>query len=63
MRAELLGMLGADASLANAALRAATRDGRLHPGLAPPVSGPTVNSEAKERTPPAEIARMMNGLL
>jgi len=45
-RAEMMGMLGGE--LTNALLRAMARDGRLHPGLAPEIVGPTVNSEAGE---------------
>ena len=41
-----------------ALLRLMTRDGRLDPGLAPPVAGPVVNAEAGEQTPPKEIERM-----
>ena len=49
-RAELIALLGS-ASLANALLRAMTRDGRLHPGLAPSVGERVVNSEAGQISP------------
>jgi hypothetical protein len=44
---------------AGAVLRLATRHGRLHPGIAPKVAGPVVNSEAWELTPPDELRRML----
>ena len=53
---QVITILGADRS--NALLRLMTRDGRLHPGLAPVVSGPVVNSEAGHHTPPDELKRM-----
>ena len=43
-RLELIALLGS-AAKANALLRAMTRDGRLHPGLTPPLGERVVNSE------------------
>eukprot|EP00966_Prymnesium_polylepis_P317613 7337819-Prymnesium_polylepis.1 len=57
MRLELLVQFGEKKT--NALLRLATRHGRLHPGLAPQLDGPVVNSEGGEFTPPDELARMM----
>lgn len=44
---------------ANALLRAMTRDGRLHPGLAPPVTGEVISSEEGQLTPAGEYARLV----
>ena len=43
-RSELIALLGSGRK-ANALLRAMTRDGRLHPGLTPPLGTRVVNSE------------------
>lgn len=48
IRGQLSGLCGGSASHASALLRALTRDGRLCPGLAPPVDGPVVASETGE---------------
>ena len=48
IRGQLSGLCGGSASHAAALLRALTRDGRLCPGLAPPVDGPVVASETGE---------------
>ena len=45
----------------NALLRAMTRHGRLHPGLAPPVSGAVVNSERGELTSLATYEALVYG--
>jgi len=62
LRAELAGVLGGGAAV-RALLAAMTRDGRLHPGLAPPVEGPVVSGEMGRGefkvTPPEELARML----
>lgn len=58
MRWALVCQFGAPVTCA--LLRACTRHGRLHPGP-PPIGEPAdvVNSEEKETTPPAEVARML----
>jgi hypothetical protein len=56
IRSQLHAVLGADR--ANVLLRLLTRDGRLHPGLAPPVSGPVVDAEAGQHTSREERERM-----
>jgi hypothetical protein len=48
-RTMLAAALGAE--LACVVLRVATRHGRLYPGLAPPITGPVVNSESGDTTP------------
>ena len=53
--------LGLGARRCNALLRAMTRHGRLHPGLAPPVSGEVVNSERGEVTSPAVYEALVFG--
>lgn len=58
LRLDLIAELGV--AKACALLRVVTRHGRVHPGLAPQVEGPAVNSEAWELTPPAEVDRMMS---
>ena len=59
MRQQLLGLLKTERRVA-ALLHAISRDGRLAtPGLAPPIRGPIVNSEANEVTPVREVARLM----
>ena len=57
LRLDLMAQFGG--AVTNALLRAMTRHGRLHPGLAPTIEGPTVNSEKSQLTPPDELARMM----
>ena len=54
IRSELIALLGSVAA-ANALLRLVSRDGRLSPGLAPPVAGDVVNSEKGGTTPAAEV--------
>ena len=49
--------------LKTGALRLATRDGRLHPGLAPPVEGEVVASERGDLTPEEEVARVLGPFL
>ena len=58
LRLTTISQIGVTATCA--VLRITTRHGRLCPGLAPKIEGPTVNSEKSESTPPAEMARMMN---
>ena len=57
LRLDLLAMLGVERACA--LLRLVTRHGRLHPGLAPKVEGPTVNSEKGAVTPAHELRRMI----
>ena len=56
LRSELMAILGTPR--ANALLRCISRDGRLHPGLAPAVEGPIVNSEKEQYTPRDEAERL-----
>ena len=56
IRAECMAVLGG-ARAANALLRMISRDGRLSPGLAPPVEGDVVNSEKGGVTPAEEVER------
>ena len=37
-----------------------TRHGRLYPGTAPNIEGPTVNSEKSEMTSPADLAQLFS---
>ena len=57
LRQELMSFLGG-AQTANALLRSISRDGRLHPGLAPKVSGRIVNSEKNQMTPRQEADQL-----
>ena len=57
LRLDLMASVGADAACS--LLRAITRGGRLHPGIAPSINGPIVNSEAAQYTPPDELQRML----
>jgi len=57
VRLELLSSVGLKSTCA--LLRAMTRHGRLHPGIAPPVTGPVVNSEKAQSTPSEELHRLM----
>jgi hypothetical protein len=61
MRAELSGVLGGGAAV-RTLLRLMTRDGRLHPGMAPPVEGPVVSAEPRRGdlriTPPEQMERL-----
>ena len=57
LRLDLIADLGVACTCA--LLRLVTRHGRLHPGMAPKVEGPSVNSEAWEHTPPEELRRML----
>ena len=61
LRLEPLGELGAQTACA--LLRAVVRGGRLHPGLAPEIRGPTVNTEKGERTPLHEVRELLAGVL
>jgi len=64
VRKHLLSVMGT-AERANALLRAMTRDGRLHPGLAPPLKGPVVGTDELEVTPAwaDEVEQMVTGKL
>lgn len=57
LREELQVAIGEPSSV-DALLHLIVRDGRLHPGLAPPVEGTIVSSEAGDLTPPDELARL-----
>ena len=57
LRLDLIAQIGVDEACA--LLRAMTRDGRLYPGTALPIEGPTVNSEKSEVTPAHELRRML----
>ena len=61
LRATLVSQFGVDGACA--LLRAVTRHGRLHPGLAPPDDPEMINSEAKQVTPldamPEDVATMI----
>lgn len=57
LRLSLIGQLGVEKSCA--LLRVVTRHGRLHPGIAPKIEGPVVNSEKSENTPPDEWRRLI----
>jgi hypothetical protein len=58
MRAELSGVLGGGGAV-RTMLRLMTRDGRLYPGMAPPVEGPVVSAEPRRgdlrTTPPDQM--------
>lgn len=56
IRSELIGLLGSSVA-ANALLRMIARDGRLSPGLAPPIEGDVVNTEKGVMTPDEEVTR------
>ena len=56
IRSELIGLLGSSVA-ANALLRMIARDGRLSPGLAPPIEGDIVNTEKGVMTPDEEVTR------
>jgi predicted NAD/FAD-binding protein len=64
VRKHLLSVMGT-AERANALLRAMTRDGRLHPGRAPPLKGPVVGTDELEVTPAwaDEVEQMVTGKL
>ena len=57
LRLDLITDLGVECTCA--LLRVVTRHGRLHPGIAPKVEGPIVNSEASDYTPKDELKRML----
>lgn len=61
MRAELSGVLGGGGAV-RTLLHSMTRDGRLHPGIAPPVMGPVVSAEPRRgdlrTTPPEQMERL-----
>lgn len=57
LRIDLVALLGVERACA--LLRLVTRHGRLHPGIAPKVEGPTVNSEKGGITPLEEVRRMI----
>ena len=61
LRKELIAVLGEDG--ASALIRMSSRDGRLHPGLAPFRSegSPFINSEKGGWTPPDELRRWFSG--
>lgn len=59
LRQQILALLHTEERV-HALLRAMTRHGRLRGnGLAPPVRGPVINSEASEATPIDEVRRLM----
>ena len=60
LRDEVAAVVGSDAA-ARALLRQCTRDGRLYPGLAPPIEGPIVRSEHGETTPEDEVEAALGG--
>jgi hypothetical protein len=60
VRSHFVSMLGAPR--ANALLRAITRGGRMHPGLAPRIRGTVVGTEETQVTP-AEKVREVRGKL
>ena len=57
LRLTLISDLGVEKACA--LLRVVTRHARLHPGIAPRVEGPVVNSEAWQETPPDEWRRLV----
>ena len=62
LREEVAAVAGSDAA-ARALLRQCTRDGRLYPGLAPPIEGPIVRSEHGETTPEDEVEAALGGVV
>ena len=58
LRLDLVAEIGVEKACA--LLRVVTRHGRLHPGIAPKVEGPVINSEKWELTPEAELQRMLS---
>ena len=52
-----------DAPRANALLRCMTCDGRLHPGLAPPLRGAVTGTEERLVTPPEEVREVRGKML
>ena len=57
IRCEMGALLGAER--ANALLRGMAQDGRLHPGIAPPVVGDMVNSERGQLTLEGDVPRSL----
>ena len=56
LREHMVNLLGAPR--ANALLRAMTRDGRLHPGLAPKLKGKVTGTEEQQLTPTEDLRRL-----